>query len=100
MHCTSCPAPPPSPGCWWRRVLHRRTKLGTLARRIGVAITVVSVTSTMWTIAEVVVDDTTPTHEQVGLAQRIQLIALAVGVAYIASLSWADLTGRPGQRYR
>lgn len=66
------------------------TERGTDAHRTGAAICVVSLTSTVWTIAEVVLDDTTPDREQVGLAQRIQLIALAVALAYIAWLSWSN----------
>lgn len=70
------------------------TRLGTLAHRTGVLISAVSVTTTVWTIAEVVVDDTSRTHEQVGLAQRLQLVSLAFGVAYIAWLSWTDRRDR------
>jgi hypothetical protein len=60
------------------------TNLGTRAHRAGVAITVTAAATTLWTIAEVMVDDTTSAHEHVGLAQRLQLLALAAGVCYIA----------------
>ncbi|HTX97027.1 MAG TPA: DUF998 domain-containing protein [Mycobacterium sp.] len=70
------------------------TKPGTLAHRAGAAISLVSVASTMWTLAEVVLDETAPSREQVGLAQRIQLVALAVGVAYIAWLAWSGRSAR------
>jgi Protein of unknown function (DUF998) len=71
------------------------TRHGTLAHHIGAAITIVSVTSTVWTIAEVVLDDTSPSREQVGLAQRIQLIALAGAVAYTAWRSWTSAQDAP-----
>jgi len=77
-----------------------RTQRGTLAHRAGVAISIVSVASTVWTIAEVVLDDTAPTGEQVGLAQRTQLVALALAVAYVAWLSWTGRNRPPGGKKR
>jgi Protein of unknown function (DUF998) len=74
------------------------TDPGTLAHRIGVAISVASLTTSLWTIAEVVVDDKAPAHEQVGLAQRVQLLALAAGVGYIAWLAATDLRRRSTPR--
>jgi len=61
------------------------TNLGTRAHRAGIAVTVTAAATTVWTLAEVIMDDTIPAHEHVGLAQRLQLLALAVGVCYIAT---------------
>lgn len=76
------------------------TEAGTHTHRIGVAISVASLMTTLWTIAEVVVDDTARMHEHVGLAQRVQLLALAAGVGYIASLAASDRRRRPNPRNR
>jgi hypothetical protein len=76
------------------------TELGTPAHRVGVTISIASLTTSLWTIAEVVVDDTAPTHEDVGLAQRVQLLALTAGLGYIAALVASDMRRRPVLRTR
>jgi hypothetical protein len=63
----------------------------TAARVAGLAITGLSIMTTLWTVVEVVVDDTFREYEFVGLAQRFQLLALAAGMCFIASRAATDM---------